>query len=68
MLHPVMKHLIICLLIIPAGYEVVLEKLVEKTYADDDIHGRACCKQSHEEYIEQMCIRDRLRGCSAEEE
>ena len=31
--HTVMKHLIICPLIIPAGYEAVFKQFVEKTYA-----------------------------------
>ena len=39
-------------LIIPAGYEAVFKQFVEKTYADNDIYGCACCKQSHKEYIE----------------
>ena len=61
-----MKHLIICPLIIPAGYKVELEKLVEKTYADDNINGRACCKQSHEEYIEPHIHAD-SGGCDKAE-
>jgi len=55
-------------LIIPAGYEVVLEKLVEKTYAYDDINGCACCKQSHEEYIEPHIHTDSGGGDKAKAE
>ena len=43
-----------------------LEKLVEKTYADDNINGRACCKQSHEEYIEPHIHAD-SGGCDKAE-
>ena len=43
-----------------------LEKLVEKTYADDNINGRACCKQRHEEYIEPHIHAD-SGGCDKAE-
>ena len=56
------RNLIVRHLIIPAGYEAVFKKLVEKTYANDDINGCACCKQSHEEYIEPHIHAD--SGCS----
>ena len=50
--HLITRNLIVRHLIIPAGYEAVFKQFVEKTYADDDIYGCACRKQSHKEYIE----------------